>query len=398
MADTPISNQIAQTATDVSTAAGNAGSKGFSQGIQLAQAADDMQQKQVQTEKMKDDLDMGKANSLLQRMSTQNRIGDDRLRQTYAKQNEDWARKNGLAYPGFFTDQAGQDAQHRNGALTSLASGTINTPEGARAALAATSGPAEFDQGMQILAERQKQQNQLAMEHEKSRTSLAQAAIVGGYKVQTAQVSGGYKQQNADIRGANMYKSTMEKSDNALIAANKVQKIIKEVDEGTLNSNKTIKGEVQKNIAQLLSNGAPSTVYGESAINQDSYYEELQNLYNKTLGKADGVVAPEQWEQMKKDVTALQSNASENHELKYKSLRAEFEGTPIQEHMDNRYNVFRKGLGLGGLGDKQAATPAGTPAPQTDTFRSFMDLASKQPGFDYQKATAAFQKLHPQGK
>lgn len=397
MADTPISNQIAQTATDVSTAAGNAGSKGFSQGIQLAQAADDMQQKQLQTAKMKDELDMGRANALIQRISTQNKIGDDRLRQTYAKQNDQWAQKNGLAYPGFFSDHAGQDSQQRIGPLLDIISGKANTPESSRAALAAVSDPAQLDQALNATEEQKKQQNQLAMEHEKSQTA----------KYGADQRRAG--QEASSGAGSSRYEGMLQREAGRIHNDSRIKTFSQQIDmldniKGIINNSKGVTNQEFNDSQAEISNaiaGARNAALGKlERTEYTSYEQEIKALKQKISGlPATDAVPPEILERFKELIDHTQNSFITHRSARANGLLRTSKNPDVMRTQKEAIEQYSHPDEVQPGAPVQPAPTAGSPsAPSADTFQSFMNSASKQPGFNYQKAAEAFQKLHPQGK
>lgn len=338
--------------------------------IGLAKSAQDVQQKQLQTQEMEDKLAMGRAQNLVDRLTTQNKIGDARLRQTYAKMNDQWAQKNGIAYSGFFNDHAGDDAQQRLGPLSDILMGAVKTPEQARAALAAASSPEELDKAYSMLGDQKKQQNamdiakaanaaKIEIENKKQETGMYGA----DQRLKGMLAMAGPRQDRIQQTANRMYSQEMGPSENLLLTANKLHDITKDVDSGQLNSNKTIRSEVQAGIAQMLAGGKPSTVFGQQAVEQDSAYQELKDFQNKYLGEAEGTVPPAQWEQLKKDIAALKSANSDLHEKKYQSFREGLEGAPAQQHLDRRYEKFRSSLGIPGTaaGEQQAAPAAQAP-------------------------------------
>lgn len=338
-------------------------------GMGLAQAMQDMKQKSIQTAEMEDKLAMGRAQSLVDRLTTQNKIGDERLRKTYAKQNDQWAQKNGLAYQGFFNDHAGDDAQTRLGPLGDLLMGSVKTPEQARAALAAASDPAMLDKTIGLLEEQKKQENAKAIAQVKANAQVTTGAGHDAAKVASTQPINDVREARLRLMANRQYTQEMKPSEDLLLASQKLQHIASDVDAGKLNSNKTIRSEVQAGIAQMLAGGKPSTVFGQQAVEQDSLFQEIKDFSNKYLGEAGGTVPPEQWNQLKKDIAALRTANADLHEKKYQSYREALEGAPIQGHLDSRYNKFRESMTLGGNategkpeGNPEAAPAASAPA------------------------------------
>jgi hypothetical protein len=350
-------------------ASGQAMDQSMNEGVKLAQAGQDMKQKQIQVAEMQDNLDMGRANSLVQRLTTQNKIGDPRLRQAYAKQNDQWAQKNGLAYQGFFNDHAGDDAQQRLGPLADILMGSVKTPDQARAALAAASDPAMLDQAVGQLQENKKQQNAVAIATAANASKLEvermkqQSAMYGADKrLEGAQAMAGPRQDRIQLQGNRMYSQEMGPSENLLLQSNKLNHLVKDVESGDINSNKTIRGDIQSGIALLLNGGKPSTVFGQQAVEQDSAYGHIKDFQNKYLGEAESTIPPAQWEQLKRDIKALRNANEVLHKDKYESFREGLNGSAIQPHLDERYGKFRSNMNGESSAAEGASSAATAPA------------------------------------
>lgn len=228
------------------------------------------------------------------------------------------------------------------------------------------------DKAFQLSSQRSKLIESENIAKAKAATAVDVANINAKGRVDAAQARIAATNVKTGLQAGNQYYKNMNSTESGLATATKADKIITDIDEGTLQSNKTIRADLTGALATLVNNGRPSTVYGQSHQEFDSAYTRAQDALNFLKGKANSTMPEDQFTQLKADIHALQGMYGEQHENIYQGFRAGLDPS-LQPLMDARFNAVRKRYKLNPLDTSQGQqTPAGgaPTAPQTPSTQS----------------------------
>lgn len=195
----------------------------------------------------------------------------------------------------------------------------------------------------------------------------------------------------------NDYERAIKPYEQTVNAVDQLKSTLADIDSGKLSDAKNVKAEIESKMASVFGGGRPSTVFGTQAVGLDSLYGEYQNMMNKTLGEAKGVLTDAQKAQIHQELQTFGSNAAKQHEDAYLKFSAGHENLPEQytAGVHKNYSSYRQQKGLpdvntGGQVQAPAANSAAAgqtaPAPQMNVKQKAAYDAMVQAGIDPMKA------------
>ena len=358
---------VSQDAQQQATAPGSTASigtttvDGLKQGMQLASMQQQQQLTQQDIQKQQDQLDTAKFTKLNGFITTLARSRPEIAQKMIPQMKDDLGRSGMNVDPGILDLYAKDDAyKARAQSLSTSIQQLASDPQARQQYLAAAGDVGMCDTAQNSLFDAQKtvastdlktalMQQKSDLAADKNHTTINVAAAHDATSKDNAQTRANATMGNAEMRtgmqAAGRYQQAMKPTEDGLSAANRAVGLIKDIDSGDLNSNKTLRNDLTNQMASLVSGGRPSTVHGSENAQMDSAYSNVMDKLNFLKGSADSTLPPAQLSQLKKDITALQGMYGQQHENNYLAFR-ESVPDPLRKPLDNRANMFRARVGL----------------------------------------------------
>lgn len=189
--------------------------------------------------------------------------------------------------------------------------------------------------------------------------TLAEAKLKGEYGLQGKKLSGEYAVEAAGKRAAplfagvqqrqirtqssanNDYSREMKPFENTILAANRAHEIVERIKKGELKSTPTLSLDLSNALASMFNNGKAATVYGAEHSKLSSLEGDAAARYGYTAGKAVNTLAPQQLDQLDKDILALRDEYSTAHKGVYDSWKEGIDPSLLPA-LDKRFSKFRE--------------------------------------------------------
>lgn len=373
---------------------GSAGpSQQLQQGMQLAQTANSLDAQKASLEQQKEQLDTMKFNKAFDTMHTLATARPEIAKRMVPKVLDQF-RSAGIPVDENVMHTMASDDEWKNRWMQ-VANGIDSTDPAQRAQfMSAMTDMGMTDKGLAQLASSSKLQSQKDIAETKYQGLVDSRGIGADATVQAAEIAAKGRVDAANARiGPNspqatrvqnqvnsQYQSTMKGWEGSLSAADQLERTIKDVDLGELNSSKNVRGELNAKIASLLGGGKPSTVYGTQSIEQDSLYQHTMDKINSVLGESNSTITDKQWEQMKKEIASFKASNAKMHDDAYQSFR-EGISESYRQGIDNRFSKFRGSKGLPSSIQYQGDNSGTPPAPVAGAVPQGATLSANQKAF-----------------
>lgn len=164
---------------------------------------------------------------------------------------------------------------------------------------------------------------------QRSQATTEAAGISAQGRVDAANVANGpdsVKAQGLALRADKRYQDTVGKSEDAILSARRAGDIIDKISAGDLKSTPALATELQSQLATLFAAKANPTVYGVSHMENNSAFKKLNQYEGFLSGDAINTITPQQLQQMKLDVGAMETEISKQRAIKVSQAKAGMSG------------------------------------------------------------------------
>lgn len=316
--------------------------------IGLANAVQQQQANKIKLQQMQDELSQQRFNTAIGSLQTLARMSPAVAKLAAPKVQENFQKAGINVDPGVIKLMSSDEGFRQR--FRSIAQGLslqgMNDPAVREQAMQALSDVGETDKGIDLFAQQSKMQAAGQLKQAQIEGALKAAQIRANATVQASQNRSQNMQVRNQLQANRQYAQELGPLENGLQQANKAEQLVREIQQGGLQGNKSLRSDLSATLASLVNQGRAATVFGQHSTEFNSLYASAKDAMNYLQGTASNTIPPAQLEQLMKDVSAMKDIYAQQHAIKFNSF---LQGVPtqFQAPLQNRFDSFSQAISGG---------------------------------------------------